>query len=545
MRLAARIVPVAARPRLERQLAPATEGLAGIRTWTGRLALWGLSFVVMLLAASTNYLLCLAFELRVPATGAIVLLVALQVSNSIVSVPGNLGVFHYVTVLVLSYYGVERNVSVAYAIVLHTVAVLPKVVAGTGFLLFSSARVDLRELAARGEPDVTAPGERRVRMEGHPDPVAPGERSSQWQHPIANVTTRLHGLAGEAGTGATARVSVVIPCCNEAEFIEQLLDAVAAQEMPPHEVIVVDNGSTDDSRLLVGAYAARHPAMPLRLLGCATAGAAAAMNVGIRAAGGDVIVRLDAHSKPHPAYIRRAAGRLNEPRAGVVGGVWEIAPGAPTLRARAIALAVGAKLGSGGAAYRHADTGRTPSDADTVPFGCYTRALWEALNGYDDTLQVVEDGEFNYRARRAGYRVILDPDIRSTYYPRRRLRTLAQQYFRYGWWKIPMLRRHPGAIRIRQLIPLGFVSALAVLLVAGLFFPPALRVLGAVVVVYGAAIFGSAFLIARRTGDWRLWLPVACAFAVVHFAWGGGGLLHLLTLGRWPPWRPRLRTRPA
>jgi succinoglycan biosynthesis protein ExoA len=332
-------------------------------------------------------------------------------------------------------------------------------------------------------------------------------------------------------------VSVIIPCRNEAEFIEDLLDAVRAQDLAPLETIVVDNGSTDNSISIVQGYAARHPAMPLRLVRCGRAGAASAMNEGIRAAAGDIIVRLDGHSKPNPDYIRRAVERLAEPKAGVVGGVWDIVPGAATIRARAIAQAVGSTLGSGRAAYRHNDAHGVAMDVDTVPFGCYSKALWKALDGYDDTLLVVEDGDFNYRARQAGYRVILDPDIRCTYFPRRRLRTLGRQYLRYGWWKILMLMRHPGAIRVRQLIPLGFVSLVVVLAFASAFSLTAKVLLMSLLALYGVAILGAALPVARHAGELRLWPLIAAAYAVIHFAWGLGGLTHLITLGHWPPWR--------
>ncbi len=332
-------------------------------------------------------------------------------------------------------------------------------------------------------------------------------------------------------------VSVVIPCRDEGEFIEDLLDAVRAQHLSPIETIVVDNGSTDASVVRVEAYAARHPSMPLRLLHCARPGAAAAMNTGIRAASGDIIVRIDGHSKPKPDYIQRAVAHLRDPRAGVIGGVWDIVPGADTLRARAIALAMGSKLGSGGAAYRHRDARQTPTDVDTVPFGCYSRALWKALNGYDDDLLVVEDGDFNYRARQAGYRVILDPEIRCTYYPRRHFRTLGRQYLRYGWWKIPMLMRHPGAVRVRQMIPLGFVTVVVGLAFASAFLPIAHVLLLLLLALYGVAILGAALRVARHAGDLKLWPLIAGAYAVIHFAWGLGGLTHLITLGHWPPWR--------
>jgi succinoglycan biosynthesis protein ExoA len=352
------------------------------------------------------------------------------------------------------------------------------------------------------------------------------------------------GLPRRSASGAKAggrheegSVSVVIPCRNEAEYIEQLLDAVRAQDRPPDEIVVADNGSTDDSEAIARAYAARHPDTPIIVLHCPDEGAGAAMNAGIRVATGDVIVRLDGHSTPRRDYIRNCLARLAEPNAGVVGGVWEIVPGAGTLRARAIALAVGSPLGSGGAAYRHSDVHPAPRDVDTVPFGCYTKDLWRTMHGYDATLLVVEDGEFNYRVRKAGFRVILDPEIRTTYYPRRRLRTLGRQYLRYGWWKIPMLLRHPRSIRLRQMIPLGFVATVLALAFAGIWFPPATAALLALLAVWGGALLLSALGIARRERDLRLAPFVAGAFAVIHFSWGLGGLLHIVTLGQLPRWR--------
>jgi glycosyltransferase involved in cell wall biosynthesis len=332
------------------------------------------------------------------------------------------------------------------------------------------------------------------------------------------------------------RVSVIIPCRNESEFIEQLLDAIHAQTRRPDEIIVSDNGSTDDSLAVVTAYAARRPEIPLRVVRSDDEGAGAAMNAGIKVAAGDVIVRLDGHSAPNPEYIARALQHLDEPRAGVVGGVWEISPGGLSLRSHAIALAVGSDLGSGGAIYRHADRARI-RDVDTVPFGCYRRELWQRLGGYNHTLLVVEDGELNYRVRKAGLRVILDPGMRSTYFPRRRFRTLARQYFRYGWWKMPFLLEHPGAARVRQLIPLAFVVLCLALAFASAVLPGARMPLFVLLAVYGAVLLAAALKPAIRSRDLRLWPLIAAAFAIVHFAWGLGAVLYLLSFGSVPPWR--------
>ena len=340
-------------------------------------------------------------------------------------------------------------------------------------------------------------------------------------------------------------ISVVIPCRNEAEFIESALGALQAQDLRPDEIIVVDNASTDGSGSVVERYATRHPELKLTLQRCSDEGAAAPLNAGIRAARGDIILRMDGHSRPHADYIRRCVERLQDPGAGVVGGVWEVTPSRPTAPARAIALAVSSRLGSGGATYRDRDTNPTPRDVDTVPFGAFRRSLWTELGGYDESLQVVEDGDFNYRVRQAGYRVILDPATRCTYFSRASFGALGRQYFRYGWWKMWMLRKHPGATRIRQLIPLGFVTTVLALALGGAFSTVTTTVLAGLFVVYGAALLAEGLRVSRRARDIRLGLPIAAAYAVVHFAWGLGGLTHIVTAGRWPPWRSRSIADPS
>jgi len=140
-----RVAPASWRPRLERQFAVAAEGLAALRSRTRSLEFWLLSVAILLLAASTNYLLFLAFDLRLPAITALTLLLALQVGNTLISVPGNLGVFHYVIILVLTTQGVDRTAALGYAMVLYAVAILPKVAVG-GILL----AVDYRWVIGRG-----------------------------------------------------------------------------------------------------------------------------------------------------------------------------------------------------------------------------------------------------------------------------------------------------------------------------------------------------------------------------------------------------------
>ncbi len=338
---------------------------------------------------------------------------------------------------------------------------------------------------------------------------------------------------------ARPTVSVVVPCLNEAATIERLLDGIAAQTEPPLEVIVVDGGSTDGTLGAIQVFERRHPALGVRIISAPGASIPAALNTGIRAAQGDIIVRLDAHACPHPEYLGRLVRALEATGVGVAGGRWAIEPGGPSAIARATALAVQHPLGAGDAAYRRGETAvgsdLGPVDVDTVPFGCFAKRTWAELGGFAEALATNEDYEFNYRVRRSGRRVVLDPGAVCVYTARATLRALARQYFRYGWWKVAMLERHPRSLKLRQAIPLAFGLTFAglgllSLLMGGLF----LAGLVAVAAVYASVVVATAAAIAWRQGDGKLFLALLVVFPTIHFAWAAGALANLATLGRWP-----------
>jgi succinoglycan biosynthesis protein ExoA len=316
-------------------------------------------------------------------------------------------------------------------------------------------------------------------------------------------------------------VSVVVPCLNEAKSIRNLLQALAGQDRPPDEIIIVDAGSTDGTQDVVAGFE-NGPGPRVRLLRFPTASIPAELNAGISQAQGEVIVRLDGHSAPDTAYISTALVTLEAPGAGVVGGTWSIEPGAPTPTGRAIARAVAHPLGAGDAAYRIAGPAGDSVDVDTVPFGCFRKTLWEQLGGFDERLLANQDYEFNYRVRRAGLRVILNPGIRSRYVARATFGRLARQYVRYGWWKGRMLRANPRSLRWRQAVPALFVLALAATGALTLAQPRAWPVFGLVAGSYGLAVGAATAQICARSRVWSQLPLVAAAFALVHVPWGTG-----------------------
>ena len=101
------------------------------------------------------------------------------------------------------------------------------------------------------------------------------------------------------------KVSVVIPCHNAARWVGGALRSVAAQTRPPHEVVVVDDASSDDS-----ARAVRGSGVDVRLLRVDCRNAAAARNAGAEVATGDWIALLDADDEWYPDHLARAADVL-------------------------------------------------------------------------------------------------------------------------------------------------------------------------------------------------------------------------------------------
>ena len=324
-------------------------------------------------------------------------------------------------------------------------------------------------------------------------------------------------------------VSIIVPCYNEQATIRLLLEAIYRQTVPCHdmEVVIADGRSTDRTREEVAAFQQAHPDLEIRLVENPRRVIPAALNCALAAARGQYIVRLDAHSVPALDYVERCIEHLQAERGENVGGVWEIRPRGEGLVRRAIAVAAAHPMGVGDARYRYTNE---PGYVDTVPFGSFRRELFDRLGAFDEDLLSNEDYEFNARLRRAGGRVYLDPRIRSTYFARPDLAALSKQYWRYGYWKLRMLRRYPQTLRWRQGLPPLFVLSLLVALTLALFWPPARLLLALEVLLYAAALLAGSLPVALRRKDPALVLAVPLAIMTMHLSWGAGFLWSLLTL---------------
>lgn len=264
-------------------------------------------------------------------------------------------------------------------------------------------------------------------------------------------------------------VSIILPCRNEGRYIGKVLENILAQDYPVShlEVLVADGRSEDDTRAQVESYAARYPF--IHLLDNPARVVPNALNACIERSRGEVILRMDAHAIYPSDYVRRLVDALKVYGADNAGGVWITEPGADTPVAEAIARATAHPFGIGNAAYRLG--GGTPRFVDTVPFGCYPRAVFDRIGRFDEELVRNQDDEFNGRLIRSGGKIVLLPDVRIRYFARERLDKVRKMFYQYGLFK-PLVNRKLGKpATVRQLFPPALLAGLTLPLLLSCWVP--------------------------------------------------------------------------
>ena len=233
----------------------------------------------------------------------------------------------------------------------------------------------------------------------------------------------------------------------------------------------------------------------------------AGLNLALREARGELIVRVDGHCVLADDYVETCVDALVETGAAMVGGAMS-AVGEGTV-ARAIALAMGSRLGAGPARFH---TGGPPGWVDTVYLGAFRRADALAVGGYAVDVGVNEDAELALRLAAHGG-VWFDPRVRSEYTSRSDLGGVIRQFYRYGRSRATTVRRHPRSLRPRQ--------AIAPLLVLGLLSPLRRQV----ALAYGATVCAAA---ARHAAEGvEVSIANATVLPAMHLSWGVGFLIGL------------------
>ena len=281
--------------------------------------------------------------------------------------------------------------------------------------------------------------------------------------------------------------SIVVPIRNEVRSIDTTMGDIVAQTYDDLEILVVDGQSDDGTLDILERWAATDNR--IRILPNPRRTAASGLNIGLAAAQGRWLVRIDGHVRIPADYVERLVDHLETDRWGGVGGRKDAVGSGPA--AEAISAVLGSKWGVGGSLYHYADE---PVEVDHVPFGAYPVALARKLGGWDERLVANQDFEFDARVREDGHRLLVDPAVATAWQCRERISDLGRQYFRYGRGKADVAALHPGSVHLRHLAPPALVAGSA-LGVASL--PWTAVPLVAIGSLYGPAVTAASIAIAR------------------------------------------------
>lgn len=317
-------------------------------------------------------------------------------------------------------------------------------------------------------------------------------------------------------------VSVVIPCRNEKNYIEQCLDSFVNQTYPKelYEILVCDGMSDDGTRDIIKSYEKEYE--NIHLLDNKELTAPKAMNVGIRHSKAESIIIFGAHAYADKEFIKNNIKLLyKNNKIGCVGGTLETI--SENEKGNAIALAMSSPFGVGNALFRYATE---EMYVDTVAFGAYKRKVLDEIGYFDDELVRNQDDEINFRVTKAGYKILLSPQIKATYYSRGSFKKLWRQYFQYGFWKVRVMQKHGGTPSIRHLVPMAFVLGNVGAAILSFFFRPIFYIWMSVLGVYIIGDLVSACKLTKGRKNLLKYIPIT--FPILHFSYGLGFLDGLL-----------------
>nr|HPQ38743.1 glycosyltransferase [bacterium] len=226
-------------------------------------------------------------------------------------------------------------------------------------------------------------------------------------------------------------ISIIIPAFNSAAVIGDCLTALNRQDVSRnrYEIIVVDDGSQDATAEIAQSLADE-------VIRTDNRGPASARNTGARAARGDILLFTDADCIPEQPWVRRMTAPFESSDIHGVKGAYL------TRQTRWVARFVQAEYES---KYRFMSRFDTIDFIDTYS-AAFRRRTFLELNGFDETFPgaSVEDQEFSFRMSAEGYTMVFVADARVLHRHADTLAWYFRKKFNIGYWKVKVLRRHPG-----------------------------------------------------------------------------------------------------
>ena len=267
---------------------------------------------------------------------------------------------------------------------------------------------------------------------------------------LAQWLRSRHRQRIHAGERYAPFVSVLVPAYNEEMVIKNTINSLLASNYEEYEIIVVDDGSVDRTSEIVRENFSGNERV--RLIAASAGGKAAALNVGLRYAKGEIVIALDADTLFAPQTIAALAHRFSEPKMGAVAGNAKVGNRINIVtRWQALEYITSQNMDRRAFASLNCIT--------VVPgaVGAWRRHLIEQAGGFQsDTL--AEDQDLTLSIRRMGHDIGYEEDAIAWTEAPDRLSSLAKQRFRWAFGTLQCMRKHIDALFRPRYGALGFIA---------------------------------------------------------------------------------------
>ena len=313
------------------------------------------------------------------------------------------------------------------------------------------------------------------------------------------------------------KVSIIITARNEEKYLPMLFEDILNQTYPLQniEVVLMDSNSMDNTRKLMEEFKGNNRNLSVQIVTNERQIQAAGFNEGVKHATGDVVLKIDAHSRIPEDFVQK---NVDEILAGayVCGGNRPTVVDSDDDFSKTLHIVEESALGSSIANYRKSNVKRK---VNSIFHGMYRKEVFDKVGLADERLLRTEDNEFHYRVRKAGYDIIFNPEIESYQYIRPTFTKMIQQKFANGYWIGLTSHICRDCLSLFHFGPGVFVATLLVLmLLTPISFAPLLTVFG----LYLLAVLGlSVFEISKQKFNPTL-LLIPFIMIAIHFAYGIG-----------------------
>lgn len=324
------------------------------------------------------------------------------------------------------------------------------------------------------------------------------------------------------------KISIIIPCFNEKEFISSCLDSILRNTYPSEkvEIIVIDGLSEDGTKKTLEKYKERHF---IKVIDNPKKITPAALNLGIKNSTGDLIMIASAHSSYPENYLMALILKMKELNACAVGGVMKTLSANSASKPQAIVKILSSGLGVGNSLFRIGVP--KPVIADTVPFGVYKREVFDIVGLYDERLVRNHDMELSRRISRAMKKIYLIPDVTCNYFARESFSEVAKNNFQNGYWNIltVYITRTFSSLSIRHFIPLLFLLSLVLPLFLVILSKYFILIPLTSFLFYNCAVLIESFRL--KVKGVKLY-HLFTGFYVLHFSYALGSIIGLFKLNK-------------